>query len=371
VPDIRQLNLCLLEPYFGGSHRRWAEAYRAHSSHKIRILPLPARHWKWRMHGAAVTFARELAASGETHDLILASDMMDVAVFSGLLRERGIHTPVASYFHENQLGYPVSPRDTDRTAGRDLHYGFINYTTALASEKVYFNSHYHRKSFLDGLGDLLRSFPDTVDMGTIDDIAQRSEVLHLGIDLALLDACKPAPEKERDKPLLLWNHRWEHDKNPDEFLRLLLALHREGIPFEVAMLGERHEEPALLAEVRRALGPAILRDGPVDGFNEYVAWLWRADILPVTSLHDFFGTSVVEAVYCGCHPVLPRRLAYPEHFPGEPVFYDSFGEALEMLGSCIKSGVWRQASTLSHRVARYDWKKMAPVYDAAFCALLS
>ncbi len=54
-----------------------------------------------------------------------------------------------------------------------------------------------------------------------------------------------------------------------------------------------------------------------------------ADILPVTSIHEFFGISVMEAIYCGCYPILPRRLTYPELFDDQKnpeLFYDTFDE---------------------------------------------
>ena len=320
------------------------------------------------MHGAAVTIARQVAASHVAYDLILASDMMDVAAFRGLLLRQGITTPVATYFHENQIGYPVSPRDTDSTAGRDLHYGFINYTSALASGRVYFNSHYHKDSFLGALPSFLGRFPDHVDLESVAEIAAKAGVLPLGMDLSSLVAHRPQDETRNDKPLLPWNHRWEHDKNPDEFLRMVLALHERGLPFEVALLGERREEPELLGEARKRLGPAIVQDGPVEDFGGYARWLWRADILPVTSIHDFFGGSVVEAVYCGCHPVLPRRLAYPEHFPGEAVFYDSFSDALERLSALILSGAWREPCRLGGALARYDWRTLATLYDSVLAS---
>jgi len=49
------MNILLIAPYFGGSHRAWAEGYSRHSSHSVELLTLPARFWKWRMHGGAAT----------------------------------------------------------------------------------------------------------------------------------------------------------------------------------------------------------------------------------------------------------------------------------------------------------------------------
>ncbi|MCY4527012.1 MAG: DUF3524 domain-containing protein, partial [Anaerolineaceae bacterium] len=72
------MNVLLLEPWFGGSHRVWAEGYVRHSAHHVELLTLPAQFWKWRMQGAAVSLARMLGESGLQPDVILASGMMNV-----------------------------------------------------------------------------------------------------------------------------------------------------------------------------------------------------------------------------------------------------------------------------------------------------
>ena len=364
--EAHSLRICLLSPYYGGSHRRWADEYKRHSAHEVTILSLPPRHWKWRMHGAAVTFAGMLARAGSSFDLILADEMMDVAVFISLIRSEGIQTPVATYFHENQITYPVSPDDTDAPAGRDLHYGFINYTSALASRAVFFNSDYHRLAFTGALEAFLKRYPDHGNLETVEQIRQKSRTLSLAMDLSALQSAKPDMPGQRSEPLILWNHRWEYDKCPKVFLEMLLALKKRGVPFRLALLGDKQEEadPVIQDMVRR-LDDRIVHRGKVERSSDYASWLWRADILPVTAIQDFFGGSVVEAVYCGCHPVLPKRLAYPGHFPGAEVFYEGLDEAVEKVETLIGSGAWKAPCPLADLVSQYDWSVMAPVYDAA------
>ncbi len=177
------MDILLIEPFFSGSHRRWAEGLQAQSVHEIDILSLPGRHWKWRMHGAAITLSQQYQALHKKYDLILATDMLDVAVFRGLSSERLGDTPMAMYFHENQLTYPWSPLDEDVTLKRDRHYGFINYTSALAANKCFFNSAYHRHSFNNALSTFLRAFPDHQNLASIESIKEKSEVLPLGMDI--------------------------------------------------------------------------------------------------------------------------------------------------------------------------------------------
>jgi glycosyltransferase involved in cell wall biosynthesis len=94
-----------------------------------------------------------------------------------------------------------------------------------------------------------------------------------------------------------------------------------------------------------------------------------------TALHEFFGISVVEAVYCGCLPLLPRRLAYPEVIPEshhETCLYEGFEGLLERLRWALTDpDAARQAAQgLRRAVACYDWASVAPRYDAALAELV-
>ncbi|MCS7260956.1 MAG: DUF3524 domain-containing protein, partial [Anaerolineae bacterium] len=71
---------------------------------------------------------------------------------------------------------------------------------------------------------LLKHFPDYNELETIEALRAKSTVLPLGIDLTRLDAFRPAARKRPNTPpLILWNHRWEYDKNPCEFFEALYA----------------------------------------------------------------------------------------------------------------------------------------------------
>ena len=80
------MRIVLVEPYYGGSHRAWADGYATHSAHDVHVISHPARFWKWRMHGAFLTLAEELERQVLTAgppDAIIVSTMMDVAAFAG------------------------------------------------------------------------------------------------------------------------------------------------------------------------------------------------------------------------------------------------------------------------------------------------
>ncbi len=364
------MHIILIEPFFAGSHAAWAGEYARCSGHRIEILSLGGHYWKWRMHGGAVTLARRFLGSGLRPDLLLATDMLDLTTFLALTRRRTAAVPTAVYFHENQMGYPWSPRDPDPARGRDQHYAFINYSSALAADRVFFNSGYHRRSFLDQLPRFLRQFPDHQDLENVALIGAKSEVLPLGVDLRRLDAAGAESHGKASfggAPLIVWNHRWEHDKNPQEFVQALLALHDRGVDFRVAILGEgcRREHP-VFETARDRLQDKVVRYGYVKDFTQYADWLWRADIAPVTSRQDFFGVSLVQALYCGCYPLLPRRLSYPELVPCETypeVFYDDFQDLVEKLARAIEGIDAVRRRSFRRCITGYDWQSLGPVYD--------
>jgi len=350
-----------LEPYFTGSHQSWADGYKKHSRHNIFIMSLPGRFWKWRMHGGAVTLAHEFHKLKESFDLILATDMLDLTTFLSLTRSSTSHIPTAIYFHENQLSYPWSPNDRDIIEKRDKQYGFINYTSSLTADRCFFNSDYHRLSFLSELPKLLKHFPDFNEMDTIRKIESKSSVLHLGIDLKRFDKFKTIKNKI---PTIVWNHRWEYDKNPDDFFKLLIKMNDEELDFKAVILGENFSKsPSEFKDNINKLGSRILHAGFVNTFQEYAEWLWKSSIVPVTNLQDFFGASIIEAVYCECIPVLPNRLSYPELFPSE-VFYKNEKDLYNNTKMLFTNNQYKKPKNYSNIVSKYDWSIMAPKYDA-------
>ena len=330
--DTPHRRLIVLEPYFGGSHRAFLEGLRDNLPLPCTsLLTLPARGWKWRMRLAAPWFARELQRlAPPTPDescCLLCSSFVDVAALRGLLPQPWRELPVCTYFHENQFAYPVQNQDQ-----RDLHFGITNCTTALASDRVAFNSAHNLETFLAGCRAVLRKAPD-MSFGDLEAFI-RAKAVVLPPPVAFDDIdCAPDREAAPPTPVILWNHRWEHDKNPESFVAALLALDRRQVPFKLVLMGQsfRHQ-PAAFATVEQRLRHRLLHFGTVTSRAEYVHWLKRADLVASTARHEFFGIAVLEAVRAGCRPLLPNRLAYPELFPEEFLYQEGcFEKELERL----------------------------------------
>jgi glycosyltransferase involved in cell wall biosynthesis len=395
------MRILFLNPFHGGSHAAVAEGYARHSRHDITLRSLSiAGGWRWRMRGAAVTLARMLRereqdretgrqetgdesdafvfsrlasrVSRPEYDLILATDMLDLATFLGLTRDLTSGVPAALYFHENQLTYPLPPG-----RARDLAFPWINYTSALAADALFFNSDFHRRAFLGALPSLAGRYHDHQELDLIEAIAAKARVLPPGIDLARLDwpeigdrGLEIGNASASQSPIILWNSRWEYDKAPEAFFAALRGLEARGVDFRVIVAGEHVDpnEPTFRA-AREWLGERALAWGYVPDIAAYRERLWRADIVVSTAVQEFFGIGVIEAMYCGCVPILPRRLSYPELLPAEyhaACLYDGADDLVEKIAAAIRDLPSLRAAGFRAVAARYDWGTMAARYDAAF-----
>ena len=357
------MRVFLLEPYFTGSHRQWAEGYRDHSAHQVHPITHEGQFWKWRLQGGFVTLAEDLRDAIAAHgrpDLLLATSMLDLAGLLALTRHDLAGVPALLYMHENQVTYPT----TGRTR-REPAYAFINWAAVLAADGVAFNSEYHREAFFAALPGFLGACPDRRHLDQIEATVAKSTVLPVGMDLRRLDA---APGERVDPPLILWNHRWDPDKAPAVFLEALLDLASDGVDFRVALAGERFvKQDEEHATAIAALGDRVVAAAHLPA-ADYEQTLLGSDVVVSTALQEFFGVSLAEAMYAGALPIVPDRLVYPERIPPglhDRCLYRSPAQLRERLRSALSdppSAADRRV--LREQVAGFDWSVVAPRYDA-------
>ncbi len=358
------MRLYLISPYHTGSHRAWAEGYARHSAHEVHLLTMAGRFWKWRMQGGALELARQVDARAREAgppDAILATDMVNLPALIALARPWLNEIPLHFYAHENQLTYPPPPGEK-----RDLTYGMINALSMVAADAVHFNSAYHRDEFFDELPRLLKHFPDYNHLEIVAQLRDKSDVLPVGLDLSFFDAFRPAA-REPGPLRILWNQRWEYDKNPGDFFRALFDLADEGLDFRLIVAGENfRQQPAEFARARERLAGRILHFGFAESRADYARLLWRADLVVSTAIHEFFGVSVLEAIYCGAYPLLPNRLSYPELLPAalhQAHLYRNFDDLLAKLRWAATHPAQVRAQHLAGIADRYRWEALARRYD--------
>lgn len=309
----RPLRFLFLEPFYGGSHRNFADGLVAHSRHEIRLVTLPDRFWKWRMRGAAIYWSDRIE-NPAGYDGLIVSSLLNLADLKALWGDQC--PPALVYFHENQLTYPSAP-----DIRHDHQPGFTNIVTALTAQRILFNSYTHRDAFFAALPEFIRIMPDFRPKWVARNVEEKSAVAYPGCHFS--DSAALKPKETGQAPLIIWNHRWEHDKNPESFFQALMKMMHQRIDFQVALLGEAFAQmPCVFEQAPRQLGKRLVQYGRVPSRKEYFKCLQRGHIVISTAFQENFGIAVVEAMRHGCLPLLPNRLSYPEILPKE--FHKAF-----------------------------------------------
>ena len=356
----KKLNFLFLEPFFGGSHREFAKGLIARSQHRIDLVTLPARFWKWRMRGAALYFTKKIP-SLEGYNALITTDLMSLSDYKTL--SPGVCPPALVYFHENQLTYPLAPGET-----MDYQFGFTDITTALAADRVLFNSQTHYDAFFSRLPAFLKMMPEHRPTWIVEQIRSKSDVLYPGCRFSA-QAVLAADSEPESPPLIIWNHRWEFDKNPETFFDALDAVLENGAEFRLALLGETSQTiPKAFISAQDRYGDRIVHYGYVESREEYLNWLQRGSIVISTAQQENFGISVVEAIRYGCVPLLPARLVYPEIIPADfhsQVLYKDTDDLVEKLIELINQypGYQSLRNKLSAAMGKFAWENLIDRYD--------
>jgi glycosyltransferase involved in cell wall biosynthesis len=207
----------------------------------------------------------------------------------------------------------------------------------------------------------------------LDSLREKTEVLWLGMELSRFAHYKP-PTPRDGRLRILWNHRWEYDKQPRQFFEALYALDELGIGFEVIILGKSYrQQPVEFEEAQERLKHHIIHVGYTKKFDDYANFLWDADVVVSTAIQDFFGGSVCEAIACDCLPLLPNRLNYPAFIPESKrgiCLYETPAGLVERLVWAAEHPEAVRETSLRDEALRFDWQRLIGAYDAAFEALL-
>lgn len=359
-------SVILAEPWFGGSHRAWAEGLAAHSAHRVSIVGLTPSLWRWRLRAGAAPLAEAVRAKiseiGEP-DVLLVSGLVDVAALLGHLRPSQ-DLPVITYMHESQLLYPTADGSPDSEAT------LRNWESWRASDQVWFNSHFHRDALVAALPGWAAAQPEPLD---VDDVVGRFEVVPVGVVSPEGERAPRPTRGANPAPIIVWPHRWEPDKAPAVFARAVDKLVAQGLDFRLVLAGEDATGSTVKADIIGAHGPRIAAAGPFER-SVYEQWLHHADIVVSCAEHEFFGIAVVEALMAGCHPVLPDALSYPELIPevlhGASLYpVGSFGTRLADVVADLSSHRAATA-TLAAAMRRFDWSATITDYDERIASLV-
>lgn len=315
----------LLSPYDAMSHRYWREGVVQHLSDiTFTVVCLPARFFAWRHRGNSLSLAYDERLAGD-FDLVIATSMTDLSALRGL-RPALSTIPTVLYFHENQFAYP----DSENTQGGQVERQITSIYSALAADHLVFNSAYNQDTFLRGARALLKRMPDHVPPGLLESLKGKASVLPVPLDEALF-----ARQSTRgDELSIVWNHRWEYDKGLADLQHIVEGLVDSGLRFTFHLIGQQfRKSPDTMTQIVNTLQQAgrLGNCGFVESRDDYLALLSQSHVVLSTAQHEFQGLAVLEAVACGCMPLVPNRLVYPELFSFEYCYEDA-QEVVHRLG---------------------------------------
>lgn len=394
-------SVVFLESFYGGSHREFADCFAEYSRHKVDVLTLPDRHWGWRMRWSAQLFAQQLLKRPR-YELIVATDLINLADLTAILSRRGYHVPVLLYMHENQLAYPRSDAKPP-----PLEHALTDIKNVLIADRTLFNSAFHRDTFLSAADSVLKGIPEFDTQVESQRLRDTSTVMYPGIEHNFGTHNAESADSDTELgsgPVILWNHRWEPDKQPHIFRRALEKLHEQGMAFRLILLGEHalgeqsgpNEQSgpkwkpnpdfeALCAQ----FGSRVIYAGYAQDRAEYFRLLQQGDIVMSTAVQENFGLSMLQAIDAGCWPLAPTRLAYPEILPAEVHEDCLYNGTKELIRKTVRLGAARRAlqgtqgpqgpqsaqamqlepkwerlrRTLSERAAEFHWERRIQEYD--------
>ena len=352
--------ILLLSAYDARSHQYWHQSLVSQlPQHDWQVLTLKDRFFAWRMGANALNFSAQFdQALRASYDLVVATSMTDLSTLRGLYPNLA-DIPNTLYFHENQFAYPIN----DRQHGL-IEIQLRNIFAAMAADHLTFNSNYNRSTFFLFFETFCKKMPDGLPRDLVEKLSQKAAALAVPI----ADDCfsiNRVRNKNPDSLQVVWNHRWEHDKGPEtllELMRLCQASKTNMPTIKFHILGQKFRQtPAAMEIILQQHGAQCLNLGFIESRQQYINVLQSADLALSTAQHDFQGLAMLEAAACGCLPIAPNRLVYPELYPTSNLYPSTpkhpKQEALAIM-KLLKNHQQLQSNELN-----LHWSKMKCEYD--------
>lgn len=370
--------ILLLSGYDAASHRYWRKLLADRlSQYQWTQLALADRNYAWRIRGSSFNFAFQHSAEiSKQYDLVIATSMVDFSSLRGFVPSLA-NIPSIIYFHENQFAYPLSDSDNNfEQSANAVNAQLTSIYSALCADKIIFNSSYNLNTFIAGARQLLKRLPEKFPDHLLTKIEEKSLVIAVPIEASISAATRADSLKQANKiPHIVWNHRWEYDKQPKVFFDALLNLKASGYLFRLHVLGQSFRNvPDCFAQAQIDFVDEIESFG-YQAETVYQSILDKSDIVVSTALHDFQGLSIMQAISKGCLPIVPDRVAYPEYVPAANLYKTSENpveEAIHLFNKLVEVlGKSPNGSDVELNVSQYHEQNLVPVYQQVFESLMS
>lgn len=158
----------------------------------------------------------------------------------------------------------------------------------MAADIILFNSHFNQNSFLDNIQKITKLFPDWRPKDLKQKIENKCKVLYFPVDFQEIPSLKKSSTLH-----IVWPHRWEFDKGPEEFFCVLMKLKEEKIPFKLSILGESFtDSPPIFTTVKLLMKEEVTHFGYIESKEDYYNILASAHVVVSTAKHEFFGVAM-------------------------------------------------------------------------------
>ncbi|XP_066543607.1 tRNA-queuosine alpha-mannosyltransferase isoform X2 [Amia ocellicauda] len=322
------MSVLLIEAFYGGSHKQLIDLLQENVEDCV-TFSLPAKKWHWRARTASLYFMQAIPSSS-TYRVLLTSSVLNLAELVALRPDLGKLKKIL-YFHENQLVYPVR-----KSQDRDFQYGYNQVLSCLVADVVVFNSSFNMESFLTSISTFMKLIPDHRPKDLEKLIRPKSQVLYFPIKFP--DVRRFLPEHKHFYKSRMYGI--DASTNPDSSGCLSDLQRKQPTENNTSNLTpgpnkimsttcpeEAFKSPETSQEMNRTQNPetAVLQheeDKPPN-FNpcDTRKMVERDDGGNQSRpLHIVWPHRWLEAVHCGCYPLCPKALVYPEIFSAEYLY---------------------------------------------------
>ncbi|XP_042804622.1 glycosyltransferase-like domain-containing protein 1 isoform X8 [Panthera pardus] len=317
------MSILIIEAFYGGSHKQLADLLQEELEDCV-LYSLPAKKWHWRARTSALYFSQNIPIS-EQYRILFASSVLNLTELTALRPDLGKLKKIL-YFHENQLVYPVK-----KCQERDFQYGYNQILSCLVADVVVFNSVFNMESFLTSIGKFMKLIPDHRPKDLESIIRPKCQVIYFPIRFP--DVSRFMPKHKTTHLQKILSLKGNGGAAPS----MAPAFHQEQKSSENLLKNFNSESGPCNAAQQENLGSSLTQEPDLRmcHSSDNSSSLHEEDKQNTTSspcdifggiddpqrpLHIVWPHRWLEAVYCGCYPLCPKDLVYPEIFPAEYLY---------------------------------------------------
>ncbi|XP_054199915.1 tRNA-queuosine alpha-mannosyltransferase isoform X8 [Homo sapiens] len=403
------MSILIIEAFYGGSHKQLVDLLQEELGDCV-VYTLPAKKWHWRARTSALYFSQTIPIS-EHYRTLFASSVLNLTELAALRPDLGKLKKIL-YFHENQLIYPVK-----KCQERDFQYGYNQILSCLVADVVVFNSVFNMESFLTSMGKFMKLIPDHRPKDLESIIRPKCQVIYFPIRFPDVSSTSTRVGTGKEKgsvqtcaylhshviELMPGQHKHSVQfyrkasftpsvrfmpKHKTTHLKKMLGLKGNGgavlsmaLPFQP----EQRDSEDLLKNFnsecdthcgldtarQEYLGNSLRQESDLKkstssdnssshhGENKQNLTVDPCDILGGVDnqqrlLHIVWPHRWLEAVYCGCYPLCPKDLVYPEIFPAEYLYSTPEQLSKRLQNFCKRPDIIRK-HLYKGEIAPFSW----------------